>query len=87
MVTTADQATLCNKEKADLAPSLSQALNLSVHSRPDELSFIFRISFQSYRTTFTMADSDLAPNFAPFFSFVSGIVSSKLENGTTDRCP
>lgn len=32
--------------------------------------------FLSYCTTFIMADSDLAPKFAPFFSFVSGPMES-----------
>ena len=81
VVTTADEATLCNKEKADRnytrsnTPPASRPLP-SV-SLPRALIYLL-VSPQSYRNTFTMADSDLAPDFAPFFSFVSGLASSKL---------
>lgn len=42
-VTTADQVTLYNKEKADLAATHLWALNLYLQSRSDELSSILRI--------------------------------------------
>lgn len=46
-------------------------------SLPRALIYLL-VSPQSYRNPFTMADSDLAPDFAPFFSFVSGLASWKL---------
>lgn len=78
MVTRADQGTLCNKEKADTRSNTPPAFRpLPSVSLPRALIYLL-VSPQSYRNPFTMADSDLAPDFAPFFSFVSGLASWKL---------
>lgn len=78
--TTADQVTLCNKETHS-------------SSQPHYLRFLprrvlfYRLDYLCYRNTFTMADSDLAPNFAPFFSFVSDLVSLKLRTVQLTNIP
>lgn len=39
----------------------------------------FATPLLSFYTTFIMADSDLAPKFAPFFSFVSGPIEAPAQ--------
>lgn len=56
----------------------TRALNpITFSFSPGEL-FFYLLDYLCYRNTCTMADSDLAPNFAPFFSFVSGLLSLEL---------